>query len=81
MNYIYLIGQIMDFIGVCVIFIFTQFPSDVYLGGSWLRPNPSKEIADKEFFKKKWYPKLSLLGFILVALGFLLQIIPTIYNL
>jgi hypothetical protein len=71
----------MDFIGVCVIFIFTQFPPDVYLGGGWKRSNPSKEIAEKEFFKKKWYPKLSLLGFILVALGFLLQIIPTIYNL
>jgi len=81
MNYVYLVGQIMDFIGVCIIFVFTQFPSNAYLGGGWIRPVPDKKTSDKEHFKKTWYPKLSLFGFILVALGFLLQIIPTIYNL
>ena len=81
MQILYLIGQSLDIIGAIIIFIFSNIPGLNKLPGTWMRPNPSPEESKKEFWNAKWYPRIAAIGLILVIIGFILQIIPTIYKM
>jgi|GEM_PF-3412386 hypothetical protein len=78
MNYIYLIGQALDFIGAFIIFYFGSIPSLNTLPGSWMATGSPTKI---ELWRSKWFPKIARYGFLVLSLGFLLQIIPSVFNI
>ena len=70
----YIVGQIIDIIGAGMVFVFSNIPGMPKIPGAFRGNGPT----EKQKWNAKWYPRLSLYGFLFILLGFILQFLPSI---